>query len=355
MDALFKECARPGVPGASVIIVRDGRVLFKKSYGLADVEKQVRATPATNYRLASLTKQFTAMAIMILGDRGKLSFDQRLSEFFPELPAYAKSVTIRQILNHQSGLPDYEGLVPAAAPEVVESPAEQLKDKDVLGFLQKQQRLLFEPGSQYRYSNTGYVVLGLLVERVSGLSYSQFLKKDIFDPLGMAGTVAHVEGVTTVRNRAYGYSRGRGRPPGRRPGTRFVRTDQSPTSATLGDGGVYSSIDDLAKWDQALYEPKLVKRETFQQAIRPAPLANGKPGSYGFGWEIRKLGESLQMAHSGTTLGFRNYITRVPQHRFSVIILMNRTDLNPSSIGAQIVELYLGALGSGARYHSVIP
>lgn len=198
MDALFKECARPGVPGASVIIVRDGRVLFKKSYGLADVEKQVRATPATNYRLASLTKQFTAMAIMILGDRGKLSFDQRLSEFFPELPAYAKSVTIRQILNHQSGLPDYEGLVPAAAPEVVESPAEQLKDKDVLGFLQKQQRLLFEPGSQYRYSNTGYVVLGLLVERVSGLSYSQFLKKDIFDPLGMAGTVAHVEGVTTV-------------------------------------------------------------------------------------------------------------------------------------------------------------
>ena len=357
IDALFRECAQPGAPGASVIVIRDGRAAFRKSYGLADVERRVRATPATNYRLASVTKQFTAMAVMILADRpnpalapdpaqapglgrGKLSFQQHLTDFFPDLPPWAREVTVRQMLNHQSGLPDYEDMVPKETPEVVTSPARQLKDRDVLGFLKKQKRLLFEPGTQYHYSNTGYVVLGLLIEKLSGLSYTQFLKQNIFEPLGMKETVAHVEGVTRVRSRAYGYSK---------KSEAFVRTDQSPTSATLGDGGVYSSVDDLMKWDQALYAAagngsgqKLVKPETFQQAITPAPLAGGKPTSYGFGWEVGKFGSWFQMAHSGTTLGFRTYILRVPEKSFSVIVLANRSDLRPAELATRIAALYLG-------------
>jgi CubicO group peptidase (beta-lactamase class C family) len=333
IDALFQQCGQPAAPGASVLVVRGGKVLFKKSYGLADVEEHIRATPSTNYRLAPVTKQFTAMGIMILADRGKLNLQQHLSEFFPDLPPYTRKVSLRQMLNHQSGLPDYEDAVPAGTAAVVTSPAQQLSDRDVLDFLKKKDNLLVEPGSQYRYSNTGCVVLGLIIGKVAGTTYPQFLKVNILDRLGMTDTVAHVEGIDKVRNRAYGYSR---------KGDGFVRTDQSPTSATLGDGGVYSSVQDLMKWDQALYGAKLVKRATFQEAITPAPLAGGKPTSYGFGWEISRHGGSLQMAHGGTTLGFRTYIQRIPDKRFTVIVLTNRSDLNPTDLVRKITEFFVG-------------
>src|SRR5689334_2618585 len=229
IDALFKDYDQPGVPGASVIVIREGKVLCKHAYGSADLEQHVAATTKTNYRLASVTKQFTAMCILILAGRHRLNIDDRITRFFPDYPAYAKDITIRQLLTHTSGLRAYEDLIPAGR-------TAQLHDLDVLNLLKQQTDTYFAPGMDWRYSNTGYAHLALIVEKASGMSFAAFLKKNIFGPLKMHETVAFEEGISTVRHRAYGYTR---------KSDTFERTDQSLTSAVLGDGGIYSSVEDL--------------------------------------------------------------------------------------------------------------
>ncbi|MGH8306243.1 MAG: serine hydrolase domain-containing protein, partial [Steroidobacteraceae bacterium] len=221
------------VPGASVLVIRDGVPVFRRAYGFADLEHGVVASAATNYRLASMTKQFTAAAILLLADDGRLSLDDPLGRWLPSLPPAARAVTIRQLLTHTSGLVDYEDLIPQGA-------TVQLHDADVLRLLEAQNRSYFAPGTRYRYSNSGYALLALIVARASDEDFAAFLRKRIFLPLGMYDSVAYQAGVSQVAHRAFGYSAA---------GRSWSRTDQSLTSAVLGDGGVYSSVDDLAKWD----------------------------------------------------------------------------------------------------------
>ena len=325
VDALFASYNLPGVPGASVIVIRDGKPLYKRAYGLADVEARVAATPSTNYRLASVTKQFTAMAIMILASRKRLSFDDPLTRFFPHYPPYGKDITVRHLLTHTSGLRAYEDLIPPDR-------TAQLKDADVLDLLQRQTSTYFPPGSEWRYSNTGYAHLALIVEKASGVPFAAFLKKNVFDPLHMAGTVAYEEGVSAVRHRAYGYT-------ARAEG--FERTDQSLTSAVLGDGGIYSSVEDLFQWDQSLYTSRLVSQDLLQQAFAPATLSGGKATSYGFGWEIGEYRGLKTVRHEGSTIGFRTQIFRIPERRFCVIVLINRNGADPGKLAEQITDVYL--------------
>ena len=325
VDALFARYNHPDVPGAAVIVIRGGKVLYRRGYGLADLEAHIAVTPATNFRLASVTKQFTAMAIMILEERGKLSFDSPLTRFFPDYPAYGRQITVRHLLNHTSGLKAYEELIPSGQ-------TAQVKDRDVLDLLKHQTEGYFPPGSDWRYSNTGYAHLAMIVEKASGMTFAAFLKKNIFGPLKMSGTVAFEEGISTVRNRAYGYSE---------KGDRFERTDQSVTSAVLGDGGIYSSVDDLMKWDQALYTTKLVSADTREQAWLPLVLPNGKQTHYGFGWEIGDWHGLRTVRHGGSTIGFRTHILRVPDKEFTAIVLINRAQAKPEKIADRIVEIYL--------------
>ncbi|HTS27045.1 MAG TPA: serine hydrolase domain-containing protein [Bryobacteraceae bacterium] len=325
VDALFSPYSHANVPGASVIVIRDGKVLFRHAYGLADVEAHVAATTATNYRLASVTKQFTAMSILMLAERQRLSLDDDLTRFFPDYPAYGKQVTIRHLLTHTSGLRAYEDLIPAER-------TAQVHDIDVLDLLKRQTSTYFAPGSEWRYSNTGYAHLALIVEKASGMRFAAFLKKNIFDPLHMAGTVAYEEGVSTVRNRAYGYTERAGA---------FERTDQSVTSAVLGDGGIYSSVEDLFRWDQALYTTRLVRAETLQAAFTPALLTNGTKTAYGFGWEIGEYKGLKTVRHGGSTVGFRTHICRIPEKRFTVIVLVNRANARPEELADRIADLYL--------------
>ncbi|HEY2013603.1 MAG TPA: serine hydrolase domain-containing protein [Bryobacteraceae bacterium] len=325
VDALFEDYSRPGVPGASVIVIRDGKVLYKHSYGMADLEAAVRATPATNYRLASITKQFTAMSILMLAERKQLSLDDPLTKFFPGYPAYGKAITVRHLLTHTSGLKPYEDLMPP-------SQTAQIKDREVLELLEHQTTGDFPAGSEWRYSNTGYAHLAMIVEKVSSMSFAAFLKKNIFDPLHMDGTVAFEDGISTVRNRAYGYSA---------KGAGFERTDQSTTSAVLGDGGIYSSVEDLYRWDQALYTTKLVSAETLRQAFTPAVLTSGKATTYGFGWEIGEDRDTKTVRHSGSTIGFRTEILRNPERKFTVVILTNRNGGSPAQIANRIAALYI--------------
>ncbi|HEX7990595.1 MAG TPA: serine hydrolase domain-containing protein, partial [Stenotrophomonas sp.] len=223
------------VPGASVLVLKDGQPAFRRSYGLAVLEDGTAVTPASNFRLASVSKQFTAAAILLLAEDGKLGIDDPLKKWLPSLPAVADTMTLRQLLSHTSGLLDYEELMDPAD-------TRQVHDADVLQLLQKENRTYFTPGSDYRYSNSGYALLALVVGKASGSDFASFLRQRVFLPLGMANTYAHQDGVDEVPNRVYGYSQIDGR---------WQRTDQSTTSAVLGDGGIYSSIDDLAKWDAA--------------------------------------------------------------------------------------------------------
>jgi CubicO group peptidase (beta-lactamase class C family) len=325
VDALFADYDRPGVPGASVIIIKDGKAVLKKAYGLANVEEKIASTTSTNYRMASNTKQFTAMAIMMLAERRKLSYDDRLSDFFPGFPDYGKTITIRNLLNHTSGLLDYEDLMPADT----KTP---LTDNDVPTYLKQQDHTSFPPGSKFQYSNGAFVLLGLIAEKVSGMDFREFLKQNIFQPLGMNHTLFyHRDDHTDRAHRAYGYSL---------KGNAFVRTDQSLTSLTRGDGTVYSSVDDLFKWDQALYTTTLVKADTLKQAFTPGIAIDATTG-YGFGWFIEQKRGLQMIGHTGNTMGTTSVIQRFPEKRFAVIILTNRNDAELMGIVNKIEEIYL--------------
>src|SRR5687768_10893055 len=306
-------------PGASVLVVRDGRPVIRRSYGQANVEDRTASTPETNYRLASITKQFTAAAILLLVEDGKLSLDDRVKKWLPSLPSAADPVTIRQLLTHTSGFVDYEDVM---APGTTA----QLHDSDVLHLLESQDSTYFSPGKSYRYSNSGYALLALIVERVSRKTFAAFLRERIFIPVGMSHTVAHEEGVSTVPNRAYGYTLKDGK---------WIRKDQSLTSAVLGDGGIYSSIDDLARWDAALYDERLLSDESRRLAFTQQTDTDRADVKYGFGWRITD--ESLW--HSGETSGFRNVIVRYPGRRLTVVILTNRDDPAPYETALAIARL----------------
>lgn len=323
IDAIFRDYNRPDAPGASVIVISRGKVLFKKSYGLADPEKKTKSTTQTNYRLASCTKQFTAMAIMILAERNKLSYDSRLTDFFPDFPTYGKQVSVRHLLNHTSGLADYEDVMPASA-------TIPLTDNDVLRMMEQQDHTYFPPGSQFRYSNSGYVLLGLIVEKASGMSFADFLRKNIFGPLHMDHTVLYHRDDHTDRRRAYGYTQ---------QGNAFVNTDESLTSSTLGDGRVYSSVDELYKWDQALYTNRLVSAETLKQAFMPGAQVDETTG-YGFGWYIDNQRSLRMLWHSGNTSGFTSRIHRFPEQKFSIIVLTNRSNAPLAELVNAVQELY---------------
>jgi CubicO group peptidase (beta-lactamase class C family) len=326
IDALFKQFDRTNGPGASVMVILHGKKVFTKSYGLADAKENICATPDSNYRLASVSKQFTAMAIMILADQGKLSFDDPITKFFPEFPEYGKRITIRHLLNHTSGLIDYEDIIPQGTIIPV-------LDINVLRLLQQQDKTYFPPGSQFKYSNTGFAFLALIVEKVSGQTFASFLREHIFKPLGMENTLAYEQGVSTISNRAYGYSPDK---------NGFRRTDQSLTSSVLGDGGIYSSVNDLYKWDQALYNLKLVSKKTFEAAYTPGKSTEHGDGiKYGFGWFLADYRGLKHIYHTGDSIGFRTIISRFPDQNFTVIILSNEHDAELPSLANKIADLYL--------------
>jgi CubicO group peptidase (beta-lactamase class C family) len=360
VDALIAPVVTPNSPGVAVLVVKDGKKLFEGGYGLRDPQSAAKIEPRTNFRLASCSKQFTAMAIMLLVHDGKLRYDQKLTDIFPDFPAYGKSISIRNLLNHTGGLQDYETLMEQSATKGKWTDDHQIQDAEVLTLLEQTDHGMFPPGTQWYYSNSGYVVLGLIVAKVSGQSFPEFLRHRIFAPLKMDHTVAYVKGQNEITNRAYGHSK---------EGNTWKQTDQSSTSATLGDGGIYSSLEDLAKWDESLRTNKLLSQEEMQAALTPvtliAPSANaytqprwpansdrpeGTPVSYGFGWFLDPYKGHSRTWHYGETVGFHSYIVRFTKSRVddpvagvTIIILCNRTDISPESLALQIADLFLNA------------
>ncbi len=351
IDAILAAVTKPDEPGLAAVVEKDGRVIFEQGYGVRKLGTTEKIDAETNFRLASVTKQFTAMAIMLLVKDGKVRYDERLTEIFPEFPAYGKNITVRNLLNHTAGLADYEDLMDreekANGPRW--SAEHQIQDDEVLALLEKQTAGEFAPGTSWTYSNSGYVVLGLIVAKASGMPYRDFLQKRIFDPVGMKHSVVYQKGKNEVSRRAFGYSK---------DGGKLVETDQSSTSATLGDGGVYCNLRDMAKWDEALEKHTLLSEAEMAPALTPAKLADGsethwpskqddnnlapgKPVSYGFGWFLDPLNGHPRMWHAGGTMGFRTVIERFTRDGLTIVILGNRGDLDPTEFADKIASLLL--------------
>jgi CubicO group peptidase (beta-lactamase class C family) len=298
-----------------------------------------RIDARTNFRLASVSKQFTAMAIMLLIHDRKLGYDTSLPDIFRGFPEYGKAITIRNLLNHTSGILDYESLMAKSNGRTPSGQLIQIQDSEVLELLTSQTTTKFAPGTRWDYSNSGYVLLGVIVEKVSGKPFGEFLRDRIFSPLKMSGTIAYQKGKNEVPNRAFGHGRG---------GGAWRQTDQSSTSATLGDGGVYSSLEDLARWDRALRENVLLNQAEMKAAVTPVQVPDGSivgpdgsPAAYGFGWFLNPFQGHARMWHYGETIGFRTAIQRCPDDRLTIIILCNRSDLDPTALALKIANLYL--------------
>lgn len=325
IDEIMKEFNAPDVPGASALVMMNDSIVFKKGYGYADVTDGRPVTTTTNFRLASITKQFTAMSVILLAERGQLSFDDPITKFFPDFPAYGKAITVRNLLNHTSGLQDYESYVP-------DSQTVQVLDADCLRLMDNADSLYFPVGTKYQYSNTGYALLALIVEKISGKRFADFLNENIFTPVGMKTSVAFENGISTVANRAFGHSR---------TDSGWIQTDQSNTSAVLGDGGVYSNVEEMAKWISALWNFKLIPQQTQQLAWSNALLHDKTPIDYGMGWHLETYKGIAHPHHGGSTRGFRNHILVFPDQKLMVVILTNRNEGDPIKQAHAIADIYL--------------
>jgi CubicO group peptidase (beta-lactamase class C family) len=295
----------------------------------------------------------TAAAIMLLVRDGRLRYEETLTRALPGFPAYGSRVTIRHLLTHTSGLPDYETLMDTVEKEKgpLWTPERQIRDDEVLALLQKETRGLFAPGTSWAYSNSGYVVLGLIAARVAGKPFGDVLRERIFGPLGMTRTLAYEKGKNEVADRAYGHTK---EPAG------FRETDQSSTSATLGDGGVYSCLEDLAKWDEALRANALLSKAEMTPALTAVRLADGsepywpkadqggdnlfpgRPVAYGFGWFLDAWGGRPRLWHHGETMGFRSIVERFPADGVTIVVLANRDDIDLKPLALGMAEAEFG-------------
>jgi CubicO group peptidase (beta-lactamase class C family) len=329
VDSIMSALVGAATPGGAVIVIQDGKAVHQKGYGFANVETKAPITTTTTFDLASVSKQFTAMAIMILAERGKLGYDDPVTKFFPEFPAYAGKITVRHLLNHTSGLPDYMGVFQRRPPGISAEPT----SREAMTMLAQVAEPLFAPGEKYQYSNSGYVLLGQIAEKASGLSLPAFLKANVFDPLGMSATVVTDQIPANVANRAISYAP---------DGDGFKNVDYTPLNRVYGDGNVNTSVEDMYKWDQALYTERLVKQSTLAEAFTPGKLNSGSFTDYGFGWTIANVNGLKVLMHGGSWAGFRTSITRIPTERFSVVVLSNVTNFNPAGAAKRIANVYLG-------------
>lgn len=337
IDGIFRPLVTPGSPGLAAIVLKNGNTIFKQGYGLADLQSRARITPDTDFRLASFTKQFTATCIMLLVHDGRLSYDDTLTKVFPGFPVYGNKITVRMLLTHTSGLKDYEDLYAAQFPGMDDRKIPQIKDAQILALMEQQSATDFVPGTKWRYSNTGYALLAMIVERVSNKPFGEFLRERIFVPSGMTNTLAYEKGKNQVPHRALGYTQ---------KDKAWVEANQSSTSAVLGDGGIYSNVEDLAKWDRALREHTLLNASEMLAAFTPVKVPggavkeDGSPTEYGFGWYLDAYHGRRRTWHSGTTTGFRTFIERFIDEELTIIILCNRDDLKPEKLADRVADTY---------------
>mgnify|MGYP000879449042 CR=1 FL=1 len=330
VDTLMAHWSQGDAPGAAVIVIQDGKVVHEKGYGLADLKMKERITPQTVFDIGSITKQFTAMAVMMLAERGKLSYADTLSKFFPEFQTEARQITVRQLLNHTSGIRDYS-LVWGESKKL--NGNEPRTNENAVKFLARQKQLRFLPGQKWEYSNSNYILLAQIVSKVSGEPFPQFVRKNIFQPLGMNDSYIYDQTQPTTGKHATGYvSQGSG----------FKPAERNSENYNYGDGQINSTIGDLAKWDQSLYTETLIKAATLKEAFAAGQLNDGTPVNYGLGWGLGCYRGLRFVSHGGGTDGFAAQITRFTQQHFTVVVLSNYEQITLlSAVANKIADIYL--------------
>jgi CubicO group peptidase (beta-lactamase class C family) len=323
------EMQRQHIPGLALLVVKGSRVVRAEGFGLANVELQVPVKPETVFQSGSVGKQFTATAVMMLVEEGKIGLDDPLTKYFADAPALWKDVTIRELLSHTAGFGDY--------PKDFNYRKDWTEDEELK--LIESIPLAYPPGTSWQYSNFGYVTLGILIHRVTGEFYGDFLQQRIFQPLGMK-TTRIISEADIVPNRSAGYRLVKGE----------LKNQEwvSPIVNTTADGSLYFTILDLAKWDAALYTERLLKRSSFEVMWTPTKLRNGQAnggrpnaGNYGFGWFIEKRNGHLCIHHDGAWQGFETAIDRYVDDQLTVVALANLEDSKPGEITQHVAEMYL--------------
>lgn len=328
VDKLFSTFTAGIQPGAAVMVIRDGVIVHSRGYGYANLAEKTAITPTSAFRLASVSKQFTAMAIALLADNGKLNYSDPVAKYVPALSIY-KDVTIRHLLTHTSGLPDYYDEFDASAwVEKGKIPS----NADVMAYEGLINKPLFRPGDKYEYSNPAYEALPLIVETVSGQDFATFMKTSVFEPIGMSGSLIHDHHRPQINQRVLGYSE---------IDDGYELNDDSPLNGITGSGGQYSSLADFYHWDQALYGDSLVSEDTMKQVFTRARLNDGEEIDYGFGWRLDSYKGHDRIAHSGSWVGFRTAISRYPELGLTIVVLSNRAEYDPSAASDKIADIYL--------------
>jgi D-alanyl-D-alanine carboxypeptidase len=322
VDAVVQKAIGGKVAPGAGVVVRNRKVLFTKGYGLADVDAGTPVSETTAFQIASVTKQFTAVGVMLLVEKGKVRLDDPLSKYVPEVPAKWGGVTIRQLLNQVSGIPNYN------AGERLD-PNKVYKKAEIIDVM-RDVRMSFEPGAGWEYSNTNYFLLGMVIEKASGKAYADFMREQVFKPLGMNSTLVNAKGVA-VPNAASGYSPSQGK---------WVRTEIGDPGLPYAAGAIVSTPADMARWAVAVSDGKLLREASWSEAFAAGKTADGKPTNYGFGWYTAKFGDVPYFYHSGGIAGFGAYHARFPADNLSVVVMTNTVGTS-TQIGQEIAGVYL--------------
>ena len=307
LDAALAPMFKPDWPGATVIVTRDGKPVFRKAYGLADLPEKTAMQPDMQLRMGSVTKQFTAVSILMLAEQGKLSVKDDIRKHLPDFPDKGKTITIEHLLQHTSGIPNYTSLKKFKG-----LPDEHVTRAQVIDVF-KDEPLDFAPGERYSYSNSGYFLLGVIVEKLSGMAYHDFIAKNLFEPLGMKDT-AHEGFERSPKRRIKGY---------RLSGDKIVPVQDIDVTIAWAAGGLVTTVDDMARWDAAVSSGKLLKPASWRQAFTACSLPQDAPCNYGYGWNIGTLAGHKMIHHGGSIPGFTAQALRLPDDKVFVAVLTN--------------------------------
>jgi CubicO group peptidase (beta-lactamase class C family) len=328
VDEIFADVAKPGSPGCALAVARNGKTVYSKGYGLANIEENVSITPETVFDIGSTSKQFTAASILLLERQGKLSVHDDIRKYVPEIPDYGQQITILHLLNHTSGLRDYLTLFELAGIDT----DSVTTDEDALGIIANQKALNFAPGSEWLYSNSGFFLLSVVVKRLSGKTLAQFASENIFTPLGMKSTVYRDSHTQLVPGRALAYEA--------KENERGYALDVSYFEQT-GDGAVHTSVGDLLRWDENFYSGQVGGREFLAELEEPGKLTNGKKLNYAKGLMVTSYRGLPIVEHGGSWGGYRAQLLRFPEQHFSVACLCNAGNAGPEKRALRVADIYL--------------
>jgi CubicO group peptidase (beta-lactamase class C family) len=334
VDALFTAWGRKDSPGCALAVIRDGEIIYKKGYGMANLEHDIPITPSSVFYIGSTSKQFVTMCIALLAHEGKLYLDDDIRTYFPEMPDYGTPITIRNLIHHTSGVRDYLELIGIIA-GLGEGKMDEMigiyHQEDALELVTRQKELNFEPGEKFLYSNSCYLLLAEIVKRASGKTLREFAHENIFEPLGMTHSHFHDDYAEPIKNRASGYY-----PAGKDKFRLFLSTFDC-----VGSGGLFTSVEDLYLWDQNFYHYKVGGKEVIDMLHTKGKLNNGEELDYAFALTIGEYKGLKTVRHGGALGGYRADLLRFPEQQFSVICLSNLSSFNPSAMCNRVADIYL--------------